>query len=95
MLSDCFSTTAYENQARCSICPKSLSVQVNIKMFRNELLLQSKKLNDRNNANVKNAYCQYCLNKYPSCAVCFRPVTVLNSMYEFKKRQITQNSSQQ
>ena len=38
VLSDCFNTTAYEHQARCSICPKSLSVQVNIKMFRNELL---------------------------------------------------------
>ena len=64
-------------------------------MFRNELLLKSKKLNGYNDANVKTAYlCHNCDNKFPSCAVCFRSVTVLNSMYEFKKRQITQNSSQ-
>jgi len=26
VLSDCFNTTAFEHQARCSICPKSLAV---------------------------------------------------------------------
>ena len=56
VLEDCFSTTAFENQARCSICPKSLSVQVNIKMFRNELLISNKTKGSKN-ANVKNSYC--------------------------------------
>ena len=64
-------------------------------MFRNELLLQSKKMNDRSNANVKNAYCQFCLNKFPSCSVCFKSISVLNSMYEYKNKQKFQNSSQQ
>lgn len=94
MLSDCFNTTAYEHQVRCNICPKSLAVQVNIKMFRNELL-QHNKLKNRNNANVKNTNCLFCDARFPSCAVCFQPVSVLNSRYEFMKKQTLLNSAQQ
>lgn len=53
VLSDPFCTIPYEHQVRCSICPKSLSVQVNIKMFRNELLVTNKKLNEAK-ASLKN-----------------------------------------
>jgi len=69
VLSDCFNTTAFENQARCSMCPKSLSVYVNVKMFRSELMKKQKDLAKANN--LKSDTCHDCGRDLPSCAVCF------------------------
>jgi len=81
VLADPFETRPFENSAMCSWCYKNMSVKVQVKAIRMELI------NAKPNYAKLLDNCHECQRQIPNCSVCLQSVTILNPMKEFMSQQ--------